>query len=220
MLPDESLSDATERLWPFLNLVYERLSEAVVLTSAHHVANGLVESADPAFMCAFVRRTLRQSLTVDYPMLAEKNGNMSAIHLDLNHEQFKVLHAREGDVPPAESDARLQYYGINDAPQGVLDYTDASCDGFVKTAFVIVWDAQDGKVTKFSLCRPHGDGRVAEQVDFLALRNQVEPEDDINIEKIEVDRRGEKKAVGGISTIDPGQIGERHRYSRRNDEDK
>lgn len=193
----DSLPVVAARIATALDFLIEALDAAVESAFADHERQGYDPADDPALVCGMVRRFVRERAKPMFPDLAEQNGNMSPVHLDLGPYKLKMVHARDGDLPPARTETRRQFYAANDSPPLVLNVFPP--DGLVildanvveANTLVLVWDAKDSILSQATLYRPSFADFPGEQMNLLT---PMVTADDLDIGRS--DREAERQATG------------------------
>lgn len=167
MTDHESLDIISGRITPALTLVVDALSDALPTVIATLDNLDWKPDDDPALLNNMVRHDVRERLKPVFEELSKTNANMSPVHLHLGPYQVRLVHAREGAVPPPGSQARSDYYASNDHPSLVLNVfppdaivvLEPDQESFSEYALLLLWDSDRERLTQFTLCRPFGEQR-------------------------------------------------------------
>lgn len=167
-----------------LDLLITSLREALIAADSFHSDNDYDPGDDPALASSLVRRYVRQRATVTLPGVVDPASNMSPILLHLGPFRLRVLHVREGGLPPAQSHARAEYYAFNELGIQALNvWADALDEDLDPTEVVVaeynlvlLWDSKSTLLTDATLVRPWGKNPP----EFLNLLTVEVPEEDLD----------------------------------------
>lgn len=199
-MPDrEPLDSIAEQISEALDVLIDALRENVAEVHDDLVGRGLDPSDDPSHFSASVRRYTLENLKPYFPTIAERNNNMSPVHLILGPHELRMLHAADGSLPRPQTDMRKAYYERND--QGILDLNVYPPDHMVaigadesaveEARLVLLWDSTGSDLTMLALCRPSLAQWPGES---LTLFTNAESEDDLD--EIRPDESGEGEGTG------------------------
>lgn len=202
---DEPLQVVAERIHGALGILFGALEAAVAEISVEHERRGYDPDDDKGFFSHAVRRSVRSRVLPVFPELEQESGNMSPVFVTAGPYQLRMVHARDGGVPPASSDARRRYYAANDEPELLLNVfppddivaIDSTLEGVNSNCLLAIWDSVGAEVSQFTLVRPHGNTSH----ELLALLvSAVEINDDLDMITRDFnsgeDERGEGGGIG------------------------
>ena len=196
MTEHDSIDLIAERITPALTLVLNALVEALPTAIAACEALDYVPSEDRSLLNNLVRRDVRERLKPMFEGLAHGNANMSPVHLPLGPYQARLVHAREGGVPPAASQARIDYYAANDQPSLALNVfppdsvvvIEEEVEAVNEYTLLLLWDSEGDQLTQFTLARPFASQRH-ELLHLLVIEEAAEDLHDIERKRDEGDER-------------------------------
>jgi len=190
------LDDVAREISGVLDLLIASLREALVEADNFHSDNGYDPTDDPSLVSSLVRRYVRALATTAMPGVVDPSSNMSPIFLHLGPYRLRVLHVHDGGLPPAQSQAREEYYAFNE--EGILalnlwpkdEVVDLDVDQSVVSEFnlVLLWDAKGAVLTDATLVRPW----VSTPSEFLDLLAIEVAEDDLD----EIVKRNDQSGIG------------------------
>lgn len=161
---------------PALSLVLNALADSLPVAVGALEELHYTPGDDAALLNNLIRREVRERLKPMFESLATGDMNMSPIHFEVGPYEVRLIHARDGGVPPAGSEARKEYYATNDAPTLVLNVFPP--DGIIamendvvainEYALLVLWDSEGDRLTQFSLCRPF-TAQTHEMLHLLAI---------------------------------------------------
>lgn len=212
----DSLEVVTGRIKSALDILLEALTLAVAEAAADLSSKGIDPSTDAGTYCGIVRLYLRDQIRSIFPHL-DKRENMSPVRLVLGPYTLLVGHSRNGDVPPAKTNARKLLYGTNDVGIMVMNMFDdvfveieEDVEAVTENTLVLVWNSHEGVLTQAELHRPY----MSENSEFIDLLGIAVVESDLDeITRKEEAEEVQAAVVGGdyqppMPFIDDDDVGE------------
>jgi hypothetical protein len=163
-----SSADAAQALAPVLEDIFHALRSGLQVSQQVHAMAGWDSGADRHLASQLVRREAVERLRNTYDTTSEPWENlglpMSGIILKMpSNHVLRVWHSTDGDLPPAVTAPLRDFYHQRPSALGdliPLPFADVDHDGASNLA--VLWDSQDGEISRYELVRTFGlDGRTA-----------------------------------------------------------
>jgi hypothetical protein len=147
--------------------IFHALQAGLVISQRIHGMAGWDRAADPHLALQLVRREAVERLRSAYNASAEPSDNlglsMSGIVLAMpSHHVLRVWHSADGELPPATSHQRMDFYHQEPSAQGgLVPLPPFAADVDEGTSnLAILWNHSGVDITRLDLVRPCGlDGR-------------------------------------------------------------
>ena len=145
---EEDLETIAGRILQPLDYALRYLGEGIEKECGRCAADGIDPAADPCTFAANVRRYVLHTMRAHLPLPAR--APMSPLHLDLGPYQLKILHADDGVAPSPRTDARREFYRLNELGVLSMNVFPSTGSGLVgisedvtsvlDASLVLVWD--------------------------------------------------------------------------------
>jgi len=203
---EEDLETIASRILQPLDYALTYLAEGIEKECGRCAADGIDPAADPCTFAANVRRYVLHAMRAHLPLPVR--APMSPLHLDLGPYQLKILHADDGDAPSPRTDARREFYRLNELGVMSMNVYPATGSSLVvisedvtevlDSSLVLVWDYSGAELTQADLYRPPVTGFPGPSFDLLAATETV-TEDDFSGVRREGTATAATGTDGGVS---------------------
>lgn len=205
-MPDrEPLESVAAQIEGALDLLVDALRSSVAEVHDDLVGRGLDPAEDASHFSASVRRYTLEVMKPSFPDLIKRNNNMSPIHLILGPHELRMLHARDGELPRPQTEARRAYYEQND--QGILELNVYPPDQMVaipedetaveEATLVLLWDSEGPELTILDLYRPSMTSWPGERLRLFTAPEAEEDLDEIADKREPAEDEGETPDISG-----------------------